>query len=147
MIAGKTVKKSAKGTSANPAFCHSRLRRKDKSRESGFTLIEVLVALGIVAIALMAGLQATAALTRHAQRQSDLLLGQTCAENELIKLRLARQMPGVGDSSVTCEQAGQVFAVVVAVRPTPNPNFLRVDAQVHKGDAPVLRLSTVMGRY
>lgn len=113
----------------------------------GFTLIEVLVALGIVAIALMAGLQATAALTRHAQRQSDLLLGQTCAENELIRLRLARQMPGVGDSSVTCEQAGQVFAVALAVRATPNPNFLRVDAQVHKGEAPVLRLSTVVGRY
>jgi general secretion pathway protein I len=35
-----------------------------------FTLIEVLVALGIVAIALVAGLQATAALTNNAQRQS-----------------------------------------------------------------------------
>ena len=31
----------------------------------GFTLIEVLVALGIVAIALMAGTQATMALTRN----------------------------------------------------------------------------------
>lgn len=118
-----------------------------QSRARGFTLVEVLVALGIVAIALMAGLQATAALTRHAQRQSDLLLGQTCAENELIKLRLARQMPGVGDSSVNCEQAGQIFALTIAVRPTPNPNFRRVDAQVHKGEAPVLRLSTVVGRY
>eukprot|EP01041_Mallomonas_annulata_P022577 gene22577-42909_t len=37
----------------------------------GFTLIEVLVALGIVAIALMAGLQATGALSNHAQRQVD----------------------------------------------------------------------------
>ena len=41
--------------------------------QRGFTLIEVLVALGIVAIALMAGMQATGALTRNAQRQSDLL--------------------------------------------------------------------------
>ena len=57
--------------------------------QRGFTLIEVLVALGIVAIALMAGLQATAALTRNAQRQTDVLLAQTCAENELIKIRLA----------------------------------------------------------
>lgn len=113
----------------------------------GFTLVEVLVALGIVAIALMAGLQATAALTRHAQRQSDVLLAQMCAENELIQTRLSRQMPGVGDSSVACEQAGQVFTVLMAVRPTPNPNFRRVDAQVLRGDAPVLRLSTVVGRY
>ena len=115
--------------------------------QRGFTLVEVLVALGIVAIALTAGLQSTAALTRHAQRQSDVLLAQMCAENELIKVRLARQMPGVGDSRVGCEQAGQTFEVALAVRATPNPNFLRVDAQVLKGEASVLRLSTVVGRY
>jgi general secretion pathway protein I len=113
----------------------------------GFTLVEVLVALGIVAIALMAGLQATAALTRHAQRQSDVLLAQICAENELIKTRLSKQMPGVGDSRVACEQGGRVLTVVLAVRPTPNPNFRRVDAQVLDGEASVLRLSTVLGRY
>jgi general secretion pathway protein I len=113
----------------------------------GFTLIEVLVALGIVAIALTAGLQASAALTRNAQRQSDYLLAQTCAENELIKVRLTKQMPGVGDTSISCEQAGNLFMVALAVRPTPNPNFLRVDAQVNKDETPVLRLSTVVGRY
>ena len=63
----------------------------------GFTLVEVLVALGIVAIALVAGLQASAALTANAQRQSDVLLAHICAENELIRLRLARQMPPVGE--------------------------------------------------
>ncbi len=123
------------------------MRAPVQTRQRGFTLVEVLVALGIVAIALMAGLQATSALTRHAQRQSDVLLAQLCAENELIKVRLAQQMPGVGDSRVTCEQAGQVFDVVVAVRATPNPNFLRVDAQVLSGDTSVLHLSTVVGRY
>lgn len=112
----------------------------------GFTLIEVLVALAIVAIALMAGLQATNALTRHAQRQSDLLLAQLCAENELIRVRLAHQLPGVGDSRVDCEQAAQVLSVRLAVRPTPNPNFRRVEARVQKDDATVLYLSTVVGR-
>lgn len=121
--------------------------RAQRRNDHGFTLVEVLVALGIVAIALMAGLQATAALTRHAQRQSDVLLAQICAENELIKVRLAKQMPGVGDASVSCEQAGHVFTVALAVRATPNPNFRRVDAQVLDGDASVLRLSTVVGRY
>lgn len=115
--------------------------------QRGFTLIEVLVALGIVAIALVAGLQATTALTNNAMRQSDVLLAHICAENQLVKVRLARQLPDVGDSSVPCEQAGRSFTVNVGVLPTPNPSFRRVDAQVMDGDSPVLRLSTIVGRY
>ena len=113
----------------------------------GFTLVEVLVALGIVAIALTAGLQATAALTRHAQRQVDMVLAQVCAENELTRVRLARQLPGVGDSTVACEQAGRRLSVALGVRPTPNPNFRRVDAQVLDGEPPIWRLPTIVGRY
>lgn len=117
-------------------------------RQRGFTLIEVLVALGIVAIALMAGTQATGALTRNAQRQSDVMLAQLCAENELIKARLARAMPAVGDSSLVCTQAGTNFDVTVSTTATLNPNFRRVDVQVRDADAaPVLRVSTVVGRY
>lgn len=114
---------------------------------SGFTLIEVLVALGIVAIALVAGLQAMAALTNNAMRQSDVLLAHLCAENELIKIRLSRQMPGVGDSTAACEQAGRSLQVTLTVRPTPNPQFRRVDARVSDGNTPVLQLSTVVTQY
>ena len=117
-------------------------------RPRGFTLIEVLVALGIVAIALAAGTQATTALVRNAQRESDLLLAQICAENELIKTRPARQMPAVGDSGLVCRQAGNVFNVTVSTTPTLNPEFRRVDVQVRATDEwPILRLSTVVGRY
>ncbi|MBX3660737.1 MAG: type II secretion system minor pseudopilin GspI [Ramlibacter sp.] len=123
------------------------LRRSAPWRVRGFTLIEVLVALGIVAIALVAGLQATTALTNNALRQSDVLLAQVCAENELVKVRLSRQMPGVGDNTLTCEQVGRSFTVQLTVRPTPNPSFRRVDAQVFDDSYPVLRLSTVVGRY
>ena len=116
-------------------------------RTRGFTLIEVLVALGIVAVALAAGVRATAALTRNAERQSDLLLAQMCAENALINIRLSRQMPAVGDNITVCEQAGRNLAVRLLVQPTPNPNFLRVEAQVLDGEARILALSTVVGRY
>ena len=113
----------------------------------GFTLIEILVALAIVAIALAAGLQATTALTNNATRQSSVLLAHICAENELVKARLSKQMPDIGEASVNCVQAGRNFAVTVSVLPTPNPSFRRVDAQVFDEAAPVLRLSTVVGRY
>ena len=111
---------------------------------SGFTLIEVLVALAIVAIALLAGMQATAALTNNAMRQANILLAHVCAENELIRIRLLQQMSGVGDKTSLCEQAGRGLQVTVSVQPTPNPKFRRVDAQISDGSIPVLRLSTVM---
>ncbi|MES2946830.1 MAG: type II secretion system minor pseudopilin GspI [Pseudomonadota bacterium] len=116
-------------------------------RQSGFTLIEVLVALGIVSIALLAGLQATTALTNNATRQSDILLAHVCAENELVKTRLSRQMPGVGDTASNCEQGGRIFVVTLSVRPTPNPEFRRVEAQVSDGNTRILQLATVVTRY
>ena len=122
------------------------LRQTARSHH-GFTLIEVLVALSIVAVALIAGLQATAALTNNALRQSDVLLAHICAENELIKTRLSRQMPGVGDTTTACEQGGRAFQVTLSVRPTPNPEFRRVDAQVKDGNTPVMQLTTIVTRY
>ncbi len=118
-----------------------------KSR--GFTLIEVLVALSIVAIALFAGTQATSALARSSQRQTDLLLAQICAENELIKIRLARQIPSVGDSSIDCLQGARSFKMNLEVRPTQNPSILVARVQVSDGEAGygILQISTVVGRY
>ena len=113
---------------------------------AGFTLIEVLVALGITAVALMAGLQATGSLSRNAERQTVSMLGQICADNALIALRLRRQLPDTGNNSVECTQAGRLLQVEVSVRPTPNPNFRRVDARVLDQGEYVLQVSTVMGR-
>ena len=124
------------------------MRQPPRLRMQGFTLVEVLVALGIVAIALAAGTQATSALVRNSQRETDLMLAQVCAENELIKARLARQMPPVGDAGLVCTQANYSFNLTVSTTPTLNPNFRRVDVQVRSLDeAPILRLSTVVGRY
>jgi general secretion pathway protein I len=117
----------------------------------GFTLIEVLVALSIVAIALMAGLRSTDALSRNASRQSTQWLAQICAENEFTRLRLSRQMPSVGVSTTSCPQANLDLRVTLNVQATPNPSFRRIDATVDwvtdTSTTPVLQLATVLGRY
>lgn len=119
-------------------------------------MIEVLVALGIVSIALLAGMRATDSLVNNAQRLSDVLLGQVCVENELIKVRLSKAMPNVGDSTFSCEQAGKTMLGKMTVSATPNPSFRRVDTEVFNGttgdkldaNAPsVIKLSTIVGRF
>lgn len=140
----------------NSAFFDSCLRLSTKrwshfslkfSRAQGFTLVEVLVALAIVAIALLAGSQATQALTRGVLRQDDVVLAHVCAENALVQARLARQLPVIGTATQDCAQAGRSYRVRVDTTPTPNPQMRRVDAQVLAGEQPVLRLSTIVGRY
>ena len=117
-------------------------------RCSGFTLIEVLVALAIVAVALGAGIKAAGALTHNAQRLADVSAAQWCADNQLTNLKLARQFPGIGDNDFACEQLGRGYKGQVRVRPTPNPNFRRADVAIADEDGqPLLLLSTVLPRY
>ena len=111
----------------------------------GFTLIEVLVALTIVAITLGAGIKAAGALTGNTQRLADVTAAQWCADNQLSGLRLSGLTPPIGDSDFTCTQLGQNYNVKLVARPTPNPLFIRVDAQVaDAAGLPVLNLSTVL---
>ena len=56
----------------------------------GFTLIEVLVALAIVAVTLGAGIKAAGSLTDNTARLADVTAAQWCADNELTALKLAR---------------------------------------------------------
>jgi general secretion pathway protein I len=123
---------------------------KHRSFSTGFTLIEVLVALGIVSIALLAGMRATDSLVNNAQRLSDVLLGQICVENELIKVRLSKTMPDIGDSTFSCEQAGKTMSGKMTVTATPNLSVRRVDTEVFRTEnsaSSIVKLSTVVGRF
>ena len=118
------------------------------SQRHGFTLVEVLVALAITAIALGAGLKAAGALTDNAQRLGDVTAAHWCADNALVGLRLARQFPGTGEAEFGCHQLGRDFRGVLRTKATPNPNFRRVDAVVMDANGLVMAtLTTVIGRF
>ena len=111
----------------------------------GFTLIEVLVALTIVAITLGAGIKAAGALTNNTQRLADVSAAQWCADNQLTGLRLSNLTPPIGDSEFSCVELGQTYRGTLVVRPTPNLNFRNVEAQVTDADgAPLVQIKTVM---
>lgn len=125
-------------------------RGKSLRAATGFTLVEVLVALTVMAVALAAGSQASAALTRLAERQTQQWLAQRCVDNALVAVRLDPVYPAPGVRTASCEQGGMRFAVVWDVGTTPNPSFRRVQVRVALADRPdqtLLRTTTIVGRH
>lgn len=117
-------------------------------RSAGFTLIEALVALAILAVTLAAGTKAAGALVLNAQRQIDMTAAQWCADNQLTGLRLARAFPGIGEADFSCDQLGRRYRGQVRAQATPNPNFRRIDVQIFNEEGNgLLTLSTVLSRF
>lgn len=122
-------------------------RAAGRSTALGFTLIEVMVAVAIVAVTLGAGFKAAGALTMNAERLGDVSAAQWCADNQLAAYRLSAQTPDIGDAEFLCQQLGRSYTGHVSTRPTPNPNFRRVDAQIFdEAGRPLLTLSTVLSK-
>ncbi|WP_322051946.1 type II secretion system minor pseudopilin GspI [Paraburkholderia bannensis] len=110
----------------------------NKRKAGGFTMIEVLVALAIIAVALAASMRAVGNL---ASSEADLhrrLLAGWSADNVLAELRLAHTWPPLGVTQFDCSEGNLVLMCTQSVSTTPNPLFRRVQISVtapgHKGN-------------
>ncbi|HJU24427.1 MAG TPA: type II secretion system minor pseudopilin GspI [Casimicrobiaceae bacterium] len=96
----------------------------------GFTLIEVLVALAIVAVALAAGMRAVAQSADGATSLRMRTLALWVAQNRLAQAQLADPWPARGSASGAETQAGTRLLWRESVSDTPNPAFRRVEIVV-----------------
>ncbi|HEV7836220.1 MAG TPA: type II secretion system minor pseudopilin GspI [Caballeronia sp.] len=100
------------------------------TRSRGFTMIEVLVALAIIAVALAASLRAVGALANGEADLHRRLLAGWSADNELAQLRLTHTWPDIGTRTFDCSQGNLKLTCTDRVSTTPNPIFRRVEVIV-----------------
>jgi general secretion pathway protein I len=99
-------------------------------KRSGFTLIEVLVALAIISIALLSALRAAGQGTNNVGELRARLLAGWVAENLLAEHRARRDWLPLGIQRGTEREGGLDFAWREEVIATPNSAFRRVDVRV-----------------
>jgi general secretion pathway protein I len=99
--------------------------------QPGFTLVEVLIALAIVSIALLAALRAAGQGTANVGELRARLLAGWVAENRLAAHRALADWPDTGIHRGNERQGGTEFAWREDVVATPNTAFRRVEVFVY----------------
>jgi general secretion pathway protein I len=104
-------------------------------RSRGFTLIEVLVALVIVAFGMGAVLSALTSAADSALRLREKTLGEWIALNQIATARLALSLPKEGSSEGDVEFANQKWHWRQQVVGTDIPGLLRLTVDVRRAPA------------
>lgn len=107
-------------------------------QQRGFTLIEALVAMTIIAVALIACLKAAGNLNIQQDDMIKRQYAQWSAKNAANFIRVSGVFPRDQTTQHFCPQGNFRFVCLVEITNTPNPNFRRVEIQVKdafEGDA------------
>lgn len=125
------------------------------SRHSGgFTLLEVVLAIAVLASALAAVMGTAIGQVRSEQRLNERFFAGLVAKNVISETKLTERWPELGERSGEVMQGQRRFRWQMRILPTPSAQMRRVDVQVSQvlsdtqnsaaNDAPILRLSAFM---
>ena len=122
------------------------MRAIRKDAERGFTLIEVLAALVIVSLGMLAAIEAVSQTASNTTRMRERTLAHWVAMNRLTAVRLEPRAPNIGRSSDEVEMADRRWRWTMEVSETPVESIRRIDISVSEAgdDRP---LATVSGFY
>ncbi len=117
--------------------------------ECGFTLLEVLVALTLVAVGLAALIRASGQTATNVGYIREKTIANWVAENRLAELRLQSEWPAVARSDGEAQMAGADWRWRVAVSETEDPDLRRIEISVAREpdrENPILTLVSFRGR-
>lgn len=118
-------------------------------RQSGFTLIEILVAVTIVAIAMGAIISGMTRFAGNAAYLRDKTVAIWVAHNRLAELEMQKTWPDVGKTNGENDMAGETWKWQVEVQKTEDTHLRRVDVRVSapvpaKGKTPDLEKDSMV---
>lgn len=105
---------------------------RPRHSSSGFTLIEVLAALAVFSIAILALIQTSANSARTVAALETKMLAGVVADNQITLTRANTGQPSVRTGSDT--QMSQKFDYRVETTTTDVPNFFRITVKVRRAD-------------
>jgi len=120
----------------------------NRPQNTGFTLIEVLVALAIIAIAFLAVVKSAGQNIGHAAYLKEKTLAHWVAMNRVTEMQVSDEFPDRGESWDTATMANREWQLKTEVDDTADKDMHRITLSVHPDrDQPALvSLTTYLGR-